>query len=90
MRPDLNRKEMCSMMDNLVADRRYRKGQLSGLVEALCRDFRQHDEEELTKLGARTQTLTMPEVEMTNRVCSGYRKTDKWFTSHEVRLTAPH
>ena len=26
MRPDQNRKEICGMMDNLVADRRYRKG----------------------------------------------------------------
>ena len=26
MRPDQNQKEICGMMDNLVADRRYRKG----------------------------------------------------------------
>ena len=29
------------------------------------------------KLGQRTQYINMPEVEMTNRVCSGYRKTAK-------------
>ena len=55
-------------------------------MEALCRDFRQHDEEELTKLGARALYLNMPKVEMTDRVCDGYRKTTKWFTSREVRL----
>ena len=38
------------MLANLVADSGAGKGQLSGLVEALCRDFRAHDEEELTKL----------------------------------------
>ena len=55
-------------------------------MEALCRDFRQHDEEELTKLGARALYLNMPKVEMTDRVYDGYRKTAKWFTSREVRL----
>ena len=55
-------------------------------MEALCRDFRQHDEEYLTKMGARTLYLNMPEVEMANRVCDGYRKTAKWFTSRKVRL----
>ena len=59
-------------------------------MEAICRDFRQHDEEERTKVGARTRYLNMPKVEMTDRMCSGYRKTAKWFTSHEVRLIASH
>ena len=62
------------------------KGKLSWLVEALCRDFRQHEEEEPTKLGARALYLNMPKVEMTDRVCDGYRKTAKWLTSREVRL----
>ena len=84
MYPDRSWKEMCGMMGNLVAESGAGKGQLSGLVEALCRDFRQHDEEEPTKLGARTQYLNMPEVEMTDSVCSGYRKTAKWFTSREA------
>ena len=48
--PDLTWKEPCGMMANLVADSGGNKGQLSSLVEALCRDFRQHDEEELKKL----------------------------------------
>ena len=48
--PDLSWKEPCGMMANLVADSGGNKGQLSTLVEALCRDFRKHDEEELRKL----------------------------------------
>ena len=63
------------------------KGLLSGLVEALCRDFRQHEEkEELTKVGARTLYLNMPKVERTDQGCDGYRKTAKRITSREVRL----
>lgn len=38
------------MMGNLVADSGAGKGQLSSLVEAICRDFRQHDDMELQKL----------------------------------------
>ena len=48
--PDLTWKEMCGQMANLVADSGCNKGQLSNLVEAICRDFRQHDEAELKKL----------------------------------------
>jgi hypothetical protein len=48
--PDLTWKEPCGMMANLVADSGCNKGQLSYLVEAICRDFRQHDEMELKKL----------------------------------------
>ena len=87
MRPDQKWEEMCGMMGNLMADRRCRKEPtVMTTGRALCRDFRQHDEEDLTKMGARTLYLNMPEVEMTDRVCDGYRKTDKWFTSREVRL----
>ena len=120
MYPDQSWKEMCGMMAHLVADSGAGKGQLSGLVEAICRDFRQHDDEELMKLvewqktmktksankekparpdvafwfppadvtnaafvqnamaceklGARTQYLNMPEVEMADRVCGGHRQ----------------
>ena len=120
MYPDQSWKEMCGMMTHLVADSGAGKGQLSGLVEAICRDFRQHDDEELMKLvewqktmktksankekparpdvafwfppadvtnaafvqnamaceklGARTQYLNMPEVEMADRVCGGHRQ----------------
>ena len=42
--PDLNWKEPTGMMANLVCDSGCNKGQLSNLVEAICRDFRQHDE----------------------------------------------
>ena len=48
--PDLTWKELCGMMANLVADSGCNKGQLSNIVEAICRDFRQHDEAELKKL----------------------------------------
>ena len=48
--PDLSWKELCGQMANLVAESGGNKGQLSQLVEAICRDFRQHDEEELKKL----------------------------------------
>ena len=55
-------------------------------MEALCRDFRQYEEEEFTKMGARTLYLNMPKVEMADRMCGGYCKTIKWFTSREARL----
>ena len=48
--PDLSWKETCGMMSNLVADSGAGKGQLSCLVEAICRSFRNHDETELKKL----------------------------------------
>ena len=48
--PDLTWKEPCGMMANLVAESGGNKGQLSYLVEAICRDFRLHDETELKKL----------------------------------------
>ena len=38
------------MMANLMADSGGNKGQLSNLVEALCHDFRTHDEMEQKKL----------------------------------------
>ena len=118
--PDLTWKELCGMMANLVADSGCNKGQLSLLVEAICRDFRVHDEDELKKLvewqkavktkgankekparpevaiwfppaditnaafiqnsmgcealGARTQYLNMPEVEMADKMCGGHKQ----------------
>lgn len=48
--PDLSWKEPCGQMANLVAESGGNKGQLSSLVEAICHDFRQHDDEELRKL----------------------------------------
>ena len=91
MRSNQKWEEICGMMGNLVADRRRREGPTVRTTgRALCRNFRQHDEEELTKLGARTQYLNMPKMEMTGRMCDGYHKTAKWFTSREARLTAPH
>ena len=48
--PDLTWKELCGQMANLVADSGGNKGQLSHLVEAICRDFRQHDKAEMKKV----------------------------------------
>lgn len=48
--PDLTWKEPCGPMAHLVAESGGNKGQLSNLIEAICRDFRAHDEEELKKL----------------------------------------
>ena len=48
--PDFSWREMCGQMANLVAESGGNKGQLSKLVEAICRDFRQHDDAELGKL----------------------------------------
>ena len=48
--PDLTWKEPTGMMANLVANSGCNKGQLSYLVEAICRNFRQHDDGELKKL----------------------------------------
>ena len=48
--PDLSWKELCGMMGNLVADSGCNKGQLSNIVEAICHNFREHDEKELDKL----------------------------------------
>ena len=48
--PDFSWKEMTGMMANLVAHSGDNKGQLKTLAEAICRDFRQHDEAEEKKL----------------------------------------
>lgn len=48
--PDHSWKEMCGQMANLVAESGGNKGQLSSLLEAICRDFRLHDDGELKKL----------------------------------------
>ena len=55
--PDLSWKEMSGMMVNLAAVRSAGKGQLSSIVEALCRDFRTHDDEELAKLVERQKMM---------------------------------
>lgn len=70
--PDLTWKELCGQMANLVGESGSNKGQLSYLVEALCRDFRSHDEGELKKLvewqrqvktkGANKEKPARPEV----------------------------
>ena len=123
--PDLSWKEPCGQMAHLVAESGGNKGQLSNLIEAICRDFRTHDEEELKKLvewqrqmktksankekparpdvafwfppsdvtsaaflqnamacealGARTQYLNMPEVEMADRICGGHKAVSQMF-----------
>ena len=47
--PDNSWKEPTGMMTNLVAKSGENKGQFSPLVEAICRDFRQHDKAEEDK-----------------------------------------
>ena len=47
--PDNSWKEMTGMMANLVAKSGDNKGQFPPLVEAICRDFRQHDKAEEDK-----------------------------------------
>lgn len=60
--PDLTFKEPCGMMANLVAESGGNKGQLSNLVEALCRKFRTHDETELqnSSSGRNRSSLSRP------------------------------
>ena len=48
--PDNSWKEPTGMMTNLVAHSGDNKGQFKDLVEAICRDFRQHDKAEEDKL----------------------------------------
>lgn len=55
--PDRSWKEPCGMMATLIADSGAGKGQLSNLVEALCRDFQQHDAQEMEKLVAWQKTI---------------------------------
>ena len=50
MYPDNSWKEPTGMMANLVAKSGDNKGQLSCLVEAICRDFRLHDDAETKRL----------------------------------------
>ena len=47
--PDNSWKELTGIMANLVANSGDNKGQLAPIVEAICRDFRQHDKEEEDK-----------------------------------------
>ena len=55
--PNLTWKELCGQMANLVAESGGNKGQLSHLVEAICRDFRLHDEVELQKFVSWQKTV---------------------------------
>ena len=67
--PDTSWKETTGMMANLVANSGDNKGQLSPLVEAICRDFRQHDV--YTPTGPRHRRTTWRTVEMSrNRTVS--------------------
>ena len=57
--PDRSWKETCGMMAQLVGNSGDNKGQLGNLVEAICRDFRQHDE------GAYAESLSPPRHSIT-------------------------
>ena len=48
--PDISWNEPCGMMANLVADFGGNNGQLSNLVESICRKFSKHNDEGLKKL----------------------------------------
>ena len=58
--PDYSWKELCGMMANLVADSGCNKGQLYSIVEAFCRDFRQHDEASTKEKTARPNVARLP------------------------------
>ena len=90
MRPDQKWKEMCGMMGNLAADRRHRKGQTVRTGGSHLPRLPTARRGGAHEGGARTRYLNMPKVERTDRMCSGYRKTAKWFTSREVRLIVNH
>ena len=53
--PDNSWKEPCGMMANLVANSGDNKGQFHNLVEAICRDFRTHDQAEMDRLAEWTK-----------------------------------
>ena len=46
--PDNAWKELCGMMANLVGDSGCNKGQFSNIVEAINRNFREHDKAKIT------------------------------------------
>ncbi len=50
MYPDNSWKEPCGMMANLVANSGDNKGQFPNLINAICRDFTEHDLVEMNKL----------------------------------------
>ena len=65
--PDNTWKEVCGLMANIVADSGCNKGQLSLLVEAICRDFRRHDKGVTEQLVARRTCLTACQTRSTRR-----------------------
>ena len=48
--PDNSWKEPCGMMANLVANSGDNKGQFPNLIQAICRDFTEHDQAEMNRL----------------------------------------
>jgi len=48
--PDNSWKELSGMMSHLVGESGCNKGQLTGVVDAVCRDFRHHDDGEMQRL----------------------------------------
>ena len=64
--PDFSWREMCGQMANLVAESGGNKGQLSKLVEAICRDFRQHDDAEMDKQNECSKDHTTGDAECSN------------------------
>ena len=69
MYSDYSWKELCGLMANIVADLGGNKGQLSPLVEAICRDFRQHDKTVTDQLVAwQRQWVAYPQKVLPNLV----------------------
>ena len=90
--PDHSWKELCGQMANLVAESGGNKGQLSHLVEAVCRDFRRHDE--LLYFPVSMPGTAVKHLMTTIRRCDmlwdelqamGYNNRRKTFTPREVR-----
>ena len=81
--------ELCGQMGHLIGPSGIGKAQLSHLIEAIMRRYREHDEfppanltnpafiqnaMALENQGGRTQYLNLPEVEMADRMCGGHRQ----------------
>ena len=74
--PDLSWKETTGMMANLVAKSGDNKGQLSPIVEAICRDFREHDKAETDKL---LEWQRLKQTEPDNKKKSARPEVAFWF-----------
>ena len=84
--PDLTWKELCGQMANLVAESGGNKGQLSHLVEAICRDFRLHDEVELQKFVSWQNLTTDCCADVSDHLGSVFRLPQKYYVKTPLML----